>query len=186
MKEREAQLDFHSMASFQIRVATSEDDTAVAELLVNSYRQAYGRAPSGMRLSEERIQDLKDVAKRRAKGCVVVAEQDGRIVGSASVLRPGDPDCKAWMPEMAEIKYMAVEAEYRGKNVSRALLTEATMCALAWGARAICLFVPRGASGVAKLYQSRGFMRAPQGDRDLSPEFYLEAYLKELFPGEAQ
>jgi hypothetical protein len=48
-----------------------------------------------------------------------------------------------------------------------------------WRVDAITLHVRRGAAGVARIYERRGYLRAPEGDRD-TPTVFLEAYLLSL------
>jgi len=40
--------------------------------------------------------------------------------------------------------------------------------------------VRRGAVGVRALYEARGYQRRPEGDLDLRPEIFLEAFLLPL------
>ena len=73
------------------------------------------------------------------------------------------------------MRHLAVDERHRGGDVSRALLDVAEDCARSLKASAVCLHVRRGAVGVQRLYESRGYLRRPDGDMDL-PEVFLEAF----------
>jgi ribosomal protein S18 acetylase RimI-like enzyme len=72
---------------------------------------------------------------------------------------------------------LAVAPDLQGRGLSTQLLDEAERIAREeWKVDAICLHVRRGNQGVARLYQSRGYLRAPSGDLT-HPEVELDAYI---------
>jgi predicted N-acetyltransferase YhbS len=167
-----------------IREARPDDDSRIGELLVNSFVSTYGEKMPEVVVTDHRKADLRNVAEKRLRACVLVAEVSGRVVGSVTLLRPGDANSRAWTPATADLRAMAVEKDLHGSGISKWLLDRCVETARSWRAEAICLHVRRGAHGVARLYERHGYVRAPEGDADLLPEIFLEAYLLAVaFPG---
>jgi ribosomal protein S18 acetylase RimI-like enzyme len=159
-----------------VRLARPEDDAAVGEILVAGFVTAYARKMPHVVVSDRRKAELRDVAGKRAKATVLVAELDGRVAGTVSIWKPGSPQSEAWLPNAADLRQLAADPAAQGKGLSKALLDEAERIAREdWRVSAICLHVRRGNVGVAKLYMSRGYVREPQGDLVL-PEVELDAY----------
>ncbi|MGE0616789.1 MAG: GNAT family N-acetyltransferase, partial [Bacteriovoracia bacterium] len=157
-----------------------EDDIRIGDLLVESFLYTYGRKMPEVVVTESRKSDLRAVAAKRETAGVLVAERDGELIGTVSIFRPGDATSRAWTPNTVDLRYMAVAPRHQGQGVSRALLDAAVALAREWQGSYICLHVRRGATGVARTYTSYGFGRQPEGDADLLPEIFLEAYLLKL------
>jgi len=159
-----------------IREARAEDDAAIGELLVEAFLTQYAQKLPEVRYDEARKRELRDVARRRAVGRVLVAERAGRVVGTVSLWPPGAPGSEAWIPGAADLRQLATAVELHGQGLSTPLLEAAERLAREWGVPAICLHVRRGALGVARMYERRGFVREPAGDLEL-PTVFLEAYV---------
>jgi ribosomal protein S18 acetylase RimI-like enzyme len=165
-----------SEGKVEVRLARSEDDAAVGELLVEGYVTAYARKMPHVVVTERRRADLRDVAGKRASATVLVATLDGRVAGTVALWRPGSPQSEAWLPGAADLRHLAVDPALQGRGLSRPLLDEAERIARdEWRVPAICLHVRRGNVGVARLYQSRGYARDASGDLSF-PEVELDAY----------
>lgn len=159
-----------------IRDARPEDDAAVGELLVEAFITQYAKKLPEVVYTEERKRSLRDVAGKRAVAKVLVAELDGRVVGTVAMWPPGASGSEAWVPGAADLRHLATAVEFHGQGLSTPLLDAIEAVAREWGVPAICLHVRRGAEGVARMYQRRGFVREPAGDLD-TPSVYLEAYV---------
>lgn len=159
-----------------IREAVEADDAAIGELLVRAFVDAYSVKMPEVVVSDQRKADLRDVKGKRAVAKVWVADEDGEIAGTVALWPPGASRSEAWLPGAFDLRHLAVSAAHKGKNLSGQLMDTAEGYARAAGGRAICLHVRRGAEGVARLYLARGYQRAPEGDLDLLPEVFLEAY----------
>ncbi|PTL75788.1 GNAT family N-acetyltransferase [Vitiosangium sp. GDMCC 1.1324] len=164
-----------------IREARPEDDAAIGELLVEAFITQYAKKLPEVQYTEERKRQLRDVASKRAVAKVLVAELEGRVVGTVALWPPGAPGAEAWVPGAADLRHLATAVDFHGRGLSTPLLDAAERVAREWSVPAICLHVRRGAEGVARMYQRRGFVREPAGDLD-TPSVYLEAYLLR-FPG---
>lgn len=165
------------MSDLTIREARPEDDPAVGELLVNAFISAYARKMPEVRYDEARKRELRDVAWKRARAKVLVAEKEGKVVGTVALFPPGADGSEAWLPGAADLRHLATDPTLHGQGLSTPLLDAIEAVAREWKVSAICLHVRKGAHGVARLYQKRGYLREPSGDLEL-PTVSLEAFVK--------
>ena len=167
------------MAEVIVREARAEDDAVVGEILVSGYLTRYAQKMPEVVLTGRRKAELRDVASKRKEALVLVAELEGRVVGTVAVWAPGAAASEAWLPEACDLRHLAIDPAVQGRGLSKPLLDEAERRARQMGAKYICLHVRRGNKGVARLYMDRGYVRAPEGDLDL-PEVLLDAYFLTL------
>lgn len=162
-------------------MAEPRDDAAIGELLVDAFVSTYARKMPEVMVTEPRKADLRDVAAKRAMGAKIwVAEREGVVVGTVTVWPPGAPRSEAWVKSAADLRQLAVAGSARGGGVSSSLMDEAEGWARAQGYAGVCLHVRRGASGVRGVYEKRGYVRQPEGDLDLLPDVFLEAFFLPL------
>jgi ribosomal protein S18 acetylase RimI-like enzyme len=160
-----------------VREARPEDDAAVGEILVSGYVTAYAKKMPHVVVGEVRRATLRDVASKRAIATVLVAEVDGKVVGTVALFKPGAPTNEAWVPNAADLRHLAVHPSMQGKGLAKPLLDEAERIARdQWHVAAICLHVRKGNQGVARLYLGRGYVRTPEGDLSY-PDVELDAYV---------
>ena len=81
-----------------IREARSEDDAAIGDLLVEAFVTQYAQKLPEVVYTEERKRSLRDTASKRAVAKVLVAELEGRVVGTVALWPPGAPGSEAWVP----------------------------------------------------------------------------------------
>jgi predicted N-acetyltransferase YhbS len=163
-----------------IREAVEADDAAIGDLLVRAFVDTYARKLPDVVVGEQRRADLRAVANKRAVARVWVEDEGGRITGTVALWPPGAPGSEAWLPNAYDLRHLAVDGSRRGSGLANRLCDTAESYARARRASAVCLHVRREAVGVAKLYVARGYQRAPEGDLDLLPEVFLEAYSLKL------
>lgn len=171
-----------------VREAQPEDDTRIGDLLVQAFVESYARKLPDVVVSEARKADLRNIAPKRETGRVLVAcpshadadkngdGDHGKILGTVSVFRPGDPTTRAWAPGMADLRYLAIDPAHHKQGLSTPLIQAALDTARGWGASSVGLHVRHEALGVAEVYLRHGFKRVPEGDCDLLPEIYLDAF----------
>jgi predicted N-acetyltransferase YhbS len=162
---------------FSVTLANASEDEAIGELLVRAFVDSYARKLPEVRVTDQRKADLRAVAAKRAVAKVWAARAEGRVVGTVALWPPGAPGSEAWVPGAADLRHLAVDAQFTGRGVSRALLDQAEHEAWQLGSSAVCLHVRRGAVGVRRLYEGRGYVRAPSGDLEHLPDLFLEALL---------
>ncbi|GMU63706.1 MAG: N-acetyltransferase [Myxococcaceae bacterium] len=167
---------------YTLRRAEPRDDAAVGELLVQSFLEQYARKMPEVMVSEERKDELRATAGKRAVARVWVVEHRGEVVGTVAMWPPGAPGSEAWSSGAVNLRHLAVHARHRGAGVSSLLLDAAEAWARELGAPAVCLHVRRGAAGVRGLYLKRGYQRRAEGDLDFLPEVFLEAFALALPP----
>jgi GNAT superfamily N-acetyltransferase len=159
-----------------VREARPGDDARIGDLLVDAFLATYARKMPEVVYDDARKNELRDVATKRDRALVLAAELDGRVVGTVAIFRPGAADSEAWLPNHSDLRHLAVDPALHGKGVSKPLLDRAEAVARDdWKVDGICLHVRKGAEGVARLYESRGFRRDPSGDM-VKPTVTLEAY----------
>lgn len=161
--------------SITIREATPADDAAVGELLVASFLGQYERLGLDIVTSEERLADLRNQAEKRANATVLVAEEGAQVIGTVSLYRPGAPRSEAWRENAADLRLLGIDAGHQGRGLSALLMDAAEALARRWGVSAVCLHTRREATGVARLYERRGYLRDSAGDIDRLPYVFLEA-----------
>jgi len=164
-----------------VRPALPPDDAAIGELLVLAFERTYARKMPEVVMGELRKAELRDVKGKRAVARVWVYEKSGEIAGTVAVWPPEAKGSEAWIEGALDLRHLAVEERHRNGDISRALLDAAETHAREVKATAVCLHVRRGAVGVRRLYESRGYLRRPEGDLFL-PEVFLEAFALPLPP----
>ena len=159
-----------------LREAGPKDDVAIGELLVEAFVSNYARKMPEVAVTDHRKAELRDLASKHGVAKVWVAEVDGAIVGTVTMWPPGAPKSEAWIPNTGDLRQLAVAAEMKGSGVSKQLLDLAETWARGQRYAGVCLHVRRGAVGVRRIYEKRGYVRRPEGDLDFTPEVFLEGF----------
>jgi predicted N-acetyltransferase YhbS len=170
----------HGMSTVVLREAGPLDDEAIGALLVDAFVSRYAVKMPEVTVTERRKAELRDVASKRPEAKVWVAESEGVVVGTVTMWPAGAERSEAWLPNTADLRQLAVKASHRGGQLSAKLLELAESWAKAQKYDGVCLHVRRGAHGVRALYEGRGYQRRPEGDLDLQPEVFLEAFFLPL------
>jgi len=108
-----------------------------------------------------------------------VAELEGEVVGTVALFPPGAPGSEAWLPGAADLRHLATAVRFHGTGLARPLLDAAENVAREWGVDTINLHVRKGANGVMRMYERRGYVRDPAGDLEL-PTVSLVAFSRRL------
>lgn len=157
--------DRRDIANFiGVREAREKDDHVIAELLVYTFLETYRQKLPHVVTTTSRENDLRDVGRRRAGGRVLVLDLGEKVIGTCALLLPGTQVYDGWLPDHGNLRCVAVAPAFQGLRFSQVLLDEAEILAREWGLRGLCLHVQKGAEGVARLYQERGFERDTRGD----------------------
>ncbi|KOU67600.1 acetyltransferase [Streptomyces sp. MMG1533] len=123
--------------------------------------------------SDEYLGELKDVAKRAAAAEVLVALENGRLLGGVTFVPSGGPMADIAAPGEAEIRMLAVARGARGRGAGEALVRACTERARAVdGCVRIVLSTQRTMHAAHRIYERLGFVRTPE--RDWNPLPHLD------------
>ncbi|HEY2947789.1 MAG TPA: GNAT family N-acetyltransferase [Micromonosporaceae bacterium] len=163
------------MSSISIRPARPDDHAAIARLTVAAYR-ADGQLDGGH--GYERA--LADVTGRAGSGELLVAEDDGHLVGSVLFVLPGSPYAELSGPGEAEFRMLAVDPSAQRRGVGQALVEACRARGMELSCRAIIIGVRDFARPAQRLYAQLGFVRVPERDWSPMPGVNLLALRLEL------
>jgi len=137
------------MTALHIRSFAAADEQAVIDLIVPIQREEFGVA-----ITADDQPDLRDVAGfyLTGTGTFLVAEQDGRIVGTIALKDIGN--------RLAALRKMFVAAPFRGREhgVASALLQRLLDHARASGVREIMLGTTENFLAAHRFYEKNGFV----------------------------
>ncbi|MFD3743151.1 GNAT family N-acetyltransferase [Nocardia sp. NPDC058633] len=142
-----------------IRPAHPDDYDAVAALTVDVY-VGDGYVTSG----DGYVRELADVAHRAAESEVLVAEHEGRVVGSLTVARPGTPYAEIARPGELEFRMLAVSKQARGLGVGTALVRAVVDEARSGECEAVVLTTMFSMVDAHRIYERLGFVPVPERD----------------------
>jgi ribosomal protein S18 acetylase RimI-like enzyme len=163
-------------ATVFVRPARPAEFPAVADLVLDAYR-TLGPIDRG---SYEDV--VRDVAGRAAHGEVLVAELDGRVIGSVTFAPPGSQLAQGDDPLAAGIRMLGVAESARGRGAGEALARACVERAVTLSARRVRLLTESQMTGAQRLYERLGFRRDPSRDLSPIPGIDLFAYVLDL-PG---
>jgi ribosomal protein S18 acetylase RimI-like enzyme len=131
---------------------------AVARAAFAQYAQDYQDWPSFI----DGIGRMADLAR---DADLLVAEQDGEVVGAVAHVVPGRPRAAVFPPEWSVIRMLVVDPRRRGQGAGRALVEECLRLAREAGVPAVGLHTSPVMASALRMYEALGFVR----DRDLAP-----------------
>jgi ribosomal protein S18 acetylase RimI-like enzyme len=132
---------------------------------------------------EEYLDDIADVRGRIGRSLVLVAVEDGRILGSATLelgerIDDDDPPLAA---DEAHIRMLGVHPDARGRGVARALIDACFERARQAGRSRITLHTTMRMKIAQTMYERMGFERLE--DRVFPDGFVLLSFEKAIPPG---
>lgn len=126
------------------------------------------------------LEKIADVGVRAGVARVLVAVEDGQILGSAT-LELGeriDDEDSPLAPDEAHIRMLGVHPEARGRGVARALMEACFANAAAAGRTRMTLHTTQRMRTARTMYEAMGFERLP--DRVFPDGFVLLTYEKPI------
>jgi ribosomal protein S18 acetylase RimI-like enzyme len=151
-----------------IRDMQDDELDAVSTLLLRANREHERAFAAGVAAAY--FAEVADVAGRAGSSDVLVAEQSGLLVGSATLLRDAADDGHPWPEDGCVLRLLAVAPEARGQGTGRALTSTCLDRARARGARWVGLHTAPFMAAARHLYERLGFVRVPEHDFD--PDLY--------------
>ncbi|HEX4702552.1 MAG TPA: GNAT family N-acetyltransferase [Pseudonocardiaceae bacterium] len=149
-----------------VRPADVAELAEIGELTVAAY-QADGFALDGHPYAA-RLADA--AARQRDAELLVAADQDDRVLGTVTVVRPGTPYAEISTAGELEFRMLAVRPDARGQGIARLLVTAVVDQARAEGCVAVVLSSLDRMRNAHRLYQRFGFRRTPE--RDSAPALW--------------
>ena len=167
-----------------IRDARQDELDVVADLISDAYAE-YGPVPQSspelIEAFEQYRSEQRDVRSRLADSELIVADDDGKLVGAVTYYPPGaDKSAEGWPKEYAGLRLLAVHPSARGAGVGRALTEECLKRARAKGAKVMGLHTTTIMAVARAMYERMGFSRYPENDFPITDDFTVMAYRLEL------
>jgi ribosomal protein S18 acetylase RimI-like enzyme len=160
--------------TFLIRPVRPEEYEALGELTVAAYRSL----PDVMGHQDAYDRQLRDVARRAATSCVLVAVgPEGELLGGVTYVRgPDDPYSEELTEGEAGMRMLAVDPSRQGQGIGRALTQACLDRAREAGRERLVLHTGGWMPAAIRLYEKLGFVRKPQIDFAPAPGIDLIAY----------
>jgi ribosomal protein S18 acetylase RimI-like enzyme len=165
--------------ALEIRPVLSAEHDEAGRVTAAAYREF---ARPGERAWEEYLQQISDVEGRAGATTVLVAVEDGRILGSATLELSGriDDDDPPLHPEEAHIRMLGVDPAARGRGIARALIDACFALAGDAGRTFVTLHTTQRMKVAQAMYEHLGFERLE--DRVFPDGFVLLTYRKAIPP----
>ena len=131
---------------------------------------------------EEYLEHIADVEGRAGSATVLVAVEEGRILGSATLELEGriDDDDPPLGADEAHVRILGVDPAARGRGIARALLEACFDRARAAGRTYVTLHTTQRMKVAQAMYAAMGFERL--GDRVFPDGFVLLTYRRAIPP----
>jgi ribosomal protein S18 acetylase RimI-like enzyme len=127
------------------------------------------------------VVELADVAGRAGRTLVLVAVEDGRIEGCATIETTESIDGEVDLqPGQANFRMLGVDPAARGRGIGRGLVQAGIDRARAEGKTLLTLHTTEPMKPAQRLYESMGFRPDPERDLWFDDGFHLIAYRLEL------
>lgn len=125
------------------------------------------------------LEDIMNVRSRLDESELIVAELDGRLVGSVTLYLDASR-MHVWPEGWASIRLLAVHPSYRSQGIGRALMEECISCCRKKGIIAIGLHTTEIMNIARRMYETMGFVLAPEFDFHPAPGVIVMAYRLQL------
>jgi ribosomal protein S18 acetylase RimI-like enzyme len=154
----------------RVRDARAGELDRVAGLLGEVYGVFRERLPTAAWASY--IGEIVDVRSRLGVSELIVAEREGRLVGTIGFYPDAShSQLERWPQGWASIRTLGVLAQARRRGVGDALARECVRRARSRGLRAIGLHTAAHLAAATRLYEGLGFRRAPEFDLEIGEMF---------------
>lgn len=163
--------------TIEVREVRPEEHTEAGEVTADSYREF---AREGDPDWPEYLQRIVDIEGRTAVAIVLVAIEDGRIVGTVTLELDGriDDDHGTLAPDEAHIRMLGVRPDARGRGIGSLLMAACEERARTAGRTLVTLNTAGSMEAAQRMYESLGYERGE--DWRFSPDFVLLSYSKRL------
>ena len=159
--------------TIDVHIAEPHEYTEAGRVTALAYREF---VEPGQSAWEEYLDHIADVAGRADRSVVLVASDDDRVVGSATLelgQRVDDED-PALAPGEAHVRMLGVHPDSRGRGVARALMAACFAQARTASRTRLTLHTTERMKAAKAMYEAMGFQRLP--DRVFPDGFVLLSY----------
>lgn len=175
------QIGREKRASAQIRAADEDDVPIVLQLT----KDAYAEYAPDFGPAWAPYLHMLELAVTGANAKRLVADEDGRVVGSVLLFLPGSyPGYQARGStealDIPEIRFLAVSHLCRGRGVGEAIMQAAIEDASHAGHPPVGLHTISFMTAARRLYAKLGFLRDERADFTVPPGLLVEGYRLEL------
>jgi ribosomal protein S18 acetylase RimI-like enzyme len=165
----------------EIREALPEEYDEAGRVTADAYREFVGPGDEDW---ERYLARIADVADRAGRTTILVAVEDGRVLGSLTLELDGrvrdedDEEHRPLDPGEAHIRMLGVDPAARARGVARALMAESEARARAAGKTFMTLNTTRRMKAAQAMYERLGYDRT--ADTVFPDGFVLLGYTKRL------
>jgi GNAT superfamily N-acetyltransferase len=159
----------------EVREVRTDEYEETGDVLGRAYAEFADPSDPGWR---EHLELVRDVAGRVDRTEVLVAVEEGRVLGSATIELDGVVgDDDASLPaDVAGLRMVGVDPEARGRGIARALLADVIARCRSAGKREIILRTTGPMVAARRLYESFGFEPAHDLDWIIDERLTLLGY----------
>jgi ribosomal protein S18 acetylase RimI-like enzyme len=163
--------------AIEVREATTQEHDETGRVTADAYREFVAEGDIDF---QRYLDHIADVSGRAERTVIVVAVEDGRILGSSTLELDGrvEPDEDPLSPQEARRRMLGVTPAARGRGIARMLMAECESRARVTGRTLMTLNTTHLMQPAQKMYESLGYERGP--DRDFPDGFVLLSYSKAL------
>ncbi len=161
-----------------IREATPEDHLDAGHATAEAYREFVVQGSDW----EEYLERIRDLPSRAGRTVILVADEGGRLLGSATLELDGRTELEAepLPPGEAHIRMLGVHPDARGHGIGRRLMEACEARAIEAGRTLMSLNTTQRMVAAQRMYESMGYVR---GEDEVFPDgFVLLSYAKRLAP----
>jgi predicted N-acetyltransferase YhbS len=147
-----------------VRDARPADHPAVRGVLLAAYQEYASVMPPPV--FDRYLADLLDLDSRSRTGRLLVAEHEGRIVGTVTSYDDAAAEGVGWPSGWAGLRALGVDPAARRLGIGHALVEACLERAGAAGAAVLCLHTADFMTAAVAMYLGMGFRRVPSFDFD--------------------
>ena len=165
----------------EIREAVAEEYAEAGRVTADAYREFIHPGDEDW---ERYLRRIADVADRAERTTILVAVEDGRVLGSLTLELDGrvrdedDEEHRPLQPGEAHIRMLGVDPAARARGVARALMAASEARARDAGKTFITLHTTQRMRAARAMYERLGYERTE--DRVFPDGFVLLGYRKQL------
>lgn len=165
-----------------VREARTDELEEVSRVMSAAYEEYMpGTVEPGSPWEEYR-KEVADVWSRLGGAELIVAEDDGKILGAVTFYREGSGQGydASFPPRWSGIRLLAVDPAARGRGLGKLLTEECIRRARELGAVAVGLHTTKWMAIAQGMYERMGFRRVPEHDFHPTDDIQVMAYRFDL------